>query len=173
MRRRHGGTSIAVGLLKLLADDAAGAVAVLEAGAGELAQIGDKGYRSTVLLLLAFAFYARQNDAQAQQALAESLALNPDGQGTTTVLALQAIAAGEDHKETERLVRAAVDSIDLSQATQWEAMLLVRIAEVLRRVGNVTDALEALRQALTLYEQKGVTLGVEQTRAALATLAAT
>jgi class 3 adenylate cyclase/tetratricopeptide (TPR) repeat protein len=173
MRTRHGGTSIAVGLLKLLADDAAGAVAVLEAGAGELAQIGDKGYRSTVLLLLAFALYARQNDAQAQQALAESLALNPDGQGTTMVLALQAIAASEDHKEAERLVRAAVDSVDLSQATQWEAMLLVRIAEVLRRVGNVSAARDALRKALTLDEQKGVTLGVEQTRAALAGLAAT
>lgn len=54
-----------------------------------------------------------------------------------------------------------------------EAMVLVRIAEVLRRAGNVTDAREALRQALTLYEQKGVTLSVEQTRVALARLAAT
>jgi tetratricopeptide (TPR) repeat protein len=163
MRTRHGGTSIAVGLLKLLAHDAAGAVAVLEAGADELAQIGDKGYRSTALLLLAFALYRLQNDAQAQQALAESIGLNPDGQGTTMVLALQAIAAGEDHEEAERLARAALDSVDLSQARWGEAMVLVGIAEVLRRAGNVTDAAEALRQALTLYEQKGVTLGVEQT----------
>ncbi len=89
------------------------------------------------------------------------------------VLALQAIAAAEDHKEAGRLARAALDSVDLSQATHTEAMVLVRIAEVLRRAGNVTDAREALRQALTLYEQKGVTLGAEQTRAAHAGLAGT
>ena len=173
MRTRHGGTSIAVGVLRLLADDGAGAVAVLQAGADELAQIGAKGYRSWVLILLAFALYRQQNDAQAKHALAESLALDPDGQGTTDVLTLQAIAAGEDHEEAERLARAALDSVDLSQARWGDAMVLVRIAEVLRRTENMTDAAEALRQALTLYEQKGVTLGVEQTRAALARLAAT
>ena len=89
------------------------------------------------------------------------------------VLALQAIAASEDQEEAERLARAALDSVALSQASVWDAMVLARIAEVLRRTENVTDAAEALRKALTLYEQKGATLGVEQTRAALARLAAT
>jgi tetratricopeptide (TPR) repeat protein len=171
----HGGSAIPVGQLSLLAGDAAGAVVELDAANEELALIGEKRYRSSVLVVLAIAHHRLGDDDRAAQTLAQSLALAPDdpfNKGAGLALRAAFDAAARRPEAARRLAAAAVDAAGVLNDYEWATMPLSIAAEALHAAGDDEGAVAALRRALDIYVRKEATPGIEQTRAALAQLGA-
>jgi class 3 adenylate cyclase/tetratricopeptide (TPR) repeat protein len=175
MRHVHGGSCIPVGQLSLLAGDAAGAVAELDAANEELALIGEQSYRASVLLLLAVGHHRLGHDESAASCLAESLALGPNdtfNQGAGLALRAAFAAAAGRPEEARRLAGAAIDAAGPLGDHEWAAMAFDIAADALHAAGDHDGAVAALHRALEVFERKEATPAIELTRAALAQLGA-
>jgi tetratricopeptide (TPR) repeat protein len=175
LRQVHSGTAIAESDLELLAGDPSTAEHTARDAISALAEMGEKSYRSTLLLQLAHALIDQERHEEAEHALRQAEALGAPGEDAhaSPILALQGVLALErgSPTEAERLAREASVHAETTGTTHWTARDLVTVATVLERVGHADEAREAARRALDLYRRKGAVLGVRQVEQVLAGLA--
>ncbi|HEU4354778.1 MAG TPA: BTAD domain-containing putative transcriptional regulator, partial [Actinomycetota bacterium] len=127
---------------------------VLEAQTG----LADVAHSSTTAALLARTL-ARQGRDEALSYADEAEATSSDDDVTNEILirqarALVASAAG-DVEVAERLAREAVAISDGTQAPVLRGDARVDLAEVLAAAGRTTDAVDAVREAIAIHEQRG------------------
>jgi tetratricopeptide (TPR) repeat protein len=72
--------------------------------------------------------------------------------------------------EAERLARKAVTLLEGTDDIQFHADALMALAEVLRVAERPSEAVHAVEQALSLYEQKGNVVSARKARALLGEL---
>jgi hypothetical protein len=81
------------------------------------------------------------------------------------------LAARGDLEGAERTARDAVEMFADAQTPNLQGDLCLDLAEVLRRAGRPSDAADAVRAALDLFERKGNRPAAAQARELLAELA--
>jgi class 3 adenylate cyclase/tetratricopeptide (TPR) repeat protein len=148
----------------------------LRRSADELEEIGDKGYRATVLAILARTLSLQGRNEEAEQLVAESLASISDDVTTEIVCGgvRARIAAGRGDFETavtvaeEALRRAAAEGVE----TAVKPDVYMDLAEVMRLAGRRDEEVVALREALRLYELKGNLVSAAMARSLLGATAA-
>jgi class 3 adenylate cyclase/tetratricopeptide (TPR) repeat protein len=151
--------ALASGDIELLAGDDTAAERALRAGYLALAQMGERGYLSTLAALLAAALYG-------QNALdeAEKLALRAQDQAAQDDIWSQVISRGTRAKvlalrdspaEADALAREAVRLVEDTDALDLHGRALLDLAEVLRVAGRSSEAATAADQALRLFTEKG------------------
>ena len=169
-------TATAAGQVELIAGDPAAAERVLTQGCQALRAMGERGYLSTQLAMLAEAVYAQGRLAEAQQLTEEAEAAAMPGDVDTQarwratrakLLARQGQFAAAQELASEALALAAATSYAALQAH-----VLMASAEVSQLAGAPGEAEASLRQALRIYEDGRAVALADRTRAALASLAA-
>jgi class 3 adenylate cyclase/tetratricopeptide (TPR) repeat protein len=175
LRQVHSGTAIAESDLELLAGDPSTAEHTARDAISALAEMGEKTYRSTLLLHLAHALIEQERHEEAEHALRQTEALIAPGEDlhASLILALQGVLALErgSPTEAERLARETLVHAESSGTPHWTARSRVIVATVLEGVGLADEAREAAQGALHLYRRKGAVLGVRQVEQVLAGLA--
>ncbi len=153
--------------IEIIAGDPARARALLEQADRTLAEVGDRGYRSTTLALLADA--AEQlGDADAARSaieLSEELSASEDVVNyaiTNTVRARLALAE-RDHETAERMARRAVEFAYQTDFYRQRGQAHVILGHVLSARGRSNEAATAAQAAFTIFTAKG-----DQPRAAIA-----
>jgi tetratricopeptide (TPR) repeat protein len=81
-------------------------------------------------------------------------------------------AARDQHSQAERLAREAVEIIERTDASNFQAEALYDLAEVLSAAGRTAEATAALEQALERYVRKKNLAMVAQVRPKLEELRA-
>ena len=150
--------AFAFGDIELLAEDYPAAERELRHGEEVLERMGERGYRSTVLAMLARAVYGQGRLAEAEKLAREGQADSPEGDvwGSlgTGALALVQASRGE-YEQAEATARDAIAQLEQTDSIEVRAVIYADLAEVLLAAGRDEDALRAAEQALDLFEQKG------------------
>jgi class 3 adenylate cyclase/ATP/maltotriose-dependent transcriptional regulator MalT len=156
----------------MLADDHAGAEAVLQTGYEQLEAMGERALLSTTAALLAEALLAQNRDDEAWHYAdaAEEAASSDDLNAHMLCRSVRArlLARRGELAAADRLSHEAVD---LAAQTDWivdHADTLVARAEVQRAAGERNVAIVTLRDALALYERKAHTTSAERARSLIA-----
>jgi class 3 adenylate cyclase/tetratricopeptide (TPR) repeat protein len=175
LRQVHSGTAIAESDLELLAGDPSTAEHTARDAISALTGMGEKTYRSTLLVHLAHALVEQERHEEAEHALRQAEALGAPGEDplASLILALQGVLALErgSPTEAERLAREASVHAESSGTSHWAARSLLTVTTVLESVGLADEAREAARRALRIYRRKGAVLGVRHVEQVLAGLA--
>ena len=163
------------GRVELIAGDPAAAERALRPANEALRAMGEAGFRSSVLTLLAEAAYAqgRFNQALRLTEEAETLAGADDyeAQGRWRATRAKLLARRGQFPAAARLADEAVTlATAMHESPQW-AEFLVAQAEVHRLAGALDQAEATLRQALQFYEDRRIVPLAAQARALLASLA--
>jgi tetratricopeptide (TPR) repeat protein len=166
-----GGCQMRVAETQLWEGDPAAALASLLPGDTVLAELGERGMRSTTQALLAQAHerLGHRDAACAAIQLSDELGAEADMWNyviTHGVRARIALAAG-DHEPAEGWARSAVDRALATDITHLQAMAELELARVLSALGRPEEATTQARAALALYEAKGHRPGAGETRALL------
>jgi tetratricopeptide (TPR) repeat protein len=151
-----------------LADDPAAAEQELREGYETLERLGETGYLSTVVALLAEA-------ARAQGRLEEAVRLSEaserasarddfDSQGAWRNARARALAQQGALAEAERLARESVALLEPTDYLINRAESHSGLAEVLRLSGRPAEAAATLEEALRLYQRKGDRVSEARTR---------
>jgi tetratricopeptide (TPR) repeat protein len=159
--------AFALGDIELLAEDYPAAERALRRGRERLDRGGERGYRATVLAMLARAAYA-------QGRLDEAEALALEGQADSSeddiwrsigagALALVLARRGA-HDRAESLAREMVALLEPTDGLDLRGGTLADLAEVLQTAGSEAPALQAAEQALDLFEQKGNVVSAARVR---------
>jgi class 3 adenylate cyclase/tetratricopeptide (TPR) repeat protein len=139
-----------------------------------LESFGDKGFTSSVVVLLAESLLAqgRHDEAEAFAERGRTLASSDDvfPQFQWRAVVAKVHATRGSFAEAERLAREAVKLGDGTSFINIRGDLWRRLGEVLRLAGNEKEAADAMRRALDLYERKGNEVMAERTRRELAEL---
>ncbi len=169
-------TATAAGQVELIAGDPAAAERVLTQGCQALRAMGDRGYLSTQLAMLAEAVYAQGRLAEAQALTEEAQAAaapgDVDSQARWRATKAKLLARQGHFTAAQEL---ASEALALAAATSFAALraeMLLASAEVSRLTGAPGEAEASLRQALRIYEDGRAVALADRTRAALARLAA-
>ncbi|HEX7083840.1 MAG TPA: BTAD domain-containing putative transcriptional regulator [Gaiellaceae bacterium] len=152
-------SSIDAGIVELLAGDYAGAEDVLREGHDELERLGEQGYHSTVLSLLAEAVGAQGRHGEARE-LARATA---EASGEDDVVSqigwrcveARALAADGDGEAAEAL---AAEAVALGEATDFaiaRAQAATALADVRAARGDAGGAAQARAAAAELLARKG------------------
>jgi predicted ATPase len=146
-------------------------------GVAELQQLGEQGWMSTVAGQAAEALYRLGRDEEAWQLTETAAEATSSDDVITQMLVLQVrakiLARRGEHAEAERLAREALAWGEPTDALEVKADSYRDLAIVLAAAGRFDDALDALGEARSLYEQKGHTVGVERVEELRGQLAAT
>jgi predicted ATPase/class 3 adenylate cyclase len=151
--------ALASGDIELLAGDHIAAERELRAGYRALAEMGERGYLSTLAALLAAALYGQNMLDEAEQ-----LARRAQDEGAEDDIWSQVISRGTRAKvlalrdapvEAEVLAREAVKLVEETDALDLHGRALLDLSEVLHYAGRSSDAVISARQALGLFEAKG------------------
>lgn len=152
-------TSMQGGYIELLASEFLAAEALLAEGERELERLGESGYRSTVLCLLADAQQAlgRPEEAIATTEGAEGISSPDDFETISGWRAARARALADlgAHEEAERFAREALVAVAPTEAIETQARTWASLGYVLASAGQTEEALEAYRESLDRYERKG------------------
>jgi tetratricopeptide (TPR) repeat protein len=164
------------GRVELIAGDPAAAERALRRANEVLRAMGEAGFRSSVLTLLAEAAYAQGRFSQALRLTeeAETLAGADDyeAQGRWRATRAKLLARRGQFPAAARLADEAVTlATAVHESPQW-AEFVVAQAEVHRLAGALDQAEATLRQALQFYEDRRMVPLAAQARALLASLAA-
>ena len=164
------------GRIELLAADPEAAEARVRGAYLELEAMGNTGFLSSRAAFLALVLPELGRDEEALEFadIAERTAAKDDIEPQVWLREgrAKALSRRGEHGEAERMAREAVA---VAGATEWQlrhADALVTLAGVLDEAGRGTEAAEALRSAIDLYDRKGATLPADQARARLETLRA-
>jgi len=164
------------GRIELLAADPEAAEARVRGAYLELEAMGNTGFLSSRAAFLALVLPELGRDEEALEFadIAERTAAKDDIEPQVWLREgrAKALSRRGEHGEAERMAREAVA---VAGATEWQlrhADALVTLAGVLDEAGRGTEAAEALRSAIDLYERKGAALPADQARARLETLRA-
>ncbi|MGB2875625.1 MAG: adenylate/guanylate cyclase domain-containing protein [Gaiellaceae bacterium] len=174
MKAPYGGTAIPTAHLEALLGKLESAERTLREANETLAEAGEKGYRSTVLIQLADVLCDLGRFDESEQAVTEGLALGSfedvANAAYARVVRAKLALTREEVDEAERLAREAAAGYELEQSPASRADGLLAVASIFRAVGRPAEAHEAASLALELYEQKGAVPGVERARALLSRL---
>jgi tetratricopeptide (TPR) repeat protein len=133
-------------------------------GVAELAQLGERGWLSTVAGQAAEALYqlGRDDEAWRLTDTAEDAAAPDDVITQMLILQVRAkiLARRGEHAEAERLAHEAVAWGEPTDALEVKANSYRDLAIVLSAAAKPDEALGALAEARSLYKQKGHTVGV-------------
>ena len=159
--------------VEMLAGNPEGAVAELRAAYDLLAEMGEQGFLSTIAGYLAHACYAvgdlEEADRSAQLSADVAAADDLISQGLWRSAHAKLLARRGEFEAAARSAHEALASTERQDDINTRAERLADLAEVLRLAGRREDAAETLREALSLYEQKGNLVAAERTRALLGT----
>jgi hypothetical protein len=140
----------------------------LREGFETLSRLGEKAYLSSVAALLAEALHelGRDEEAEGFTRISEENAAPMDlaAQIQWRMARTRIVAGRGDLAEAERLARDAVRLSEETEFLDMRADALLRLAETLEREGRATEAGEAARSAVALYERKGYRVRVEKAR---------
>jgi class 3 adenylate cyclase/tetratricopeptide (TPR) repeat protein len=127
---------------------------------GLLDELGDEGHKSTAAASLAQALcqLGRFDEAERYAIEARRIAADDDLISQVTGRSAQAtvLAARGGFVEAERLARTAVEMLEGAEAPSLQGDIWMDLARVLRLAGKPAEAERAAREALALYERKGV-----------------
>jgi len=165
------GSAMLSGRVELVADDPARAEQELREGYEALERLGETGYRSTVVALLAEAVRAqdrlgeavRLSEASERAAARDDL----DSQAGWRNVRARAFAQQGDLTEAERLARESVALVEPTDFLIVRAESYSALADVLRLSERRKEAAAALEEALRLYQLKGDVVSATKTRATL------
>ncbi len=133
-----------------------------------LARDKDWGHLASVAPLLAEALLAQGHTDEAETLLAAAAgwAIEDDAEGQILIARASSKLAAlrGDASAAEAHARHAVERARKSDELNAQARTLVTLADALELAGQREEASAALREALSLYEQKGNIVGVEQLR---------
>jgi class 3 adenylate cyclase/tetratricopeptide (TPR) repeat protein len=154
------------------AGDVAGAEAVLRAGYGRLAEMGERALLATTAAMLAHIIYeqGRLEEAWGFTEVAQEAAASDDLSAQIVWRAVRArlLARRGEMLEAERL---SSEAVRLAARTDWlsdHADALLARADVLRMAGESDATANALDEAVALYERKGNTIGARRARSMFA-----
>ncbi len=149
------------GQIDLMAGDPASALKRFQSELGRLRESGDTGLGSWVMGLLCVATYQLGKFEEAEQWCRESERLGGSDLFSQlkwrSVLAMIQARRGE-FVEAERVARETVEVAETTDLLQLRAELQLGLAEVLRFAGRHDESRRHIRQAIELYERKGITL---------------
>ncbi len=164
----------AIGTVELLAGNFAAAERTLRPACEKMEQIGELGYLSSTVPLLADALFGQGRD---DEALALTERLSPDRLtvpedadahiGWRRVRAKLLARTGE-YDEAERLGREATAIASGTDFLDAQAQAAADLAEVLRLSGQPKEASATLDEAVSLHERKGNLAAAERLRGLLA-----
>jgi len=156
------------GRVELLAGDPAAAEAALQPACERLEQMGEYAWLPTGAGLLVQALYAqrRYDEAESVSVLSEQAAASDDVYSQVLWRAGRAKASARRGRmeDAERLGREAVALAETTDFLQLHGEALSDLAEVLALAGRTDEALDLLRQAITVFEQKGSDVSVRDAR---------
>jgi tetratricopeptide (TPR) repeat protein len=151
--------ALASGDIELLAGDNAAAERELRRGYRALAEMGERGYLSTLAALLAAALYEQNVLDEAEQLAhrAQDEAAEDDiwSQVISRGTRAKILALRESPIEAEVLAREAVQIVHETDALDLHGRALLDLTEVLRGAGRSSDAAICVDQALGLFQAKG------------------
>jgi len=169
-----GGMSIGVGNVELYTGDLEAAERTFREGIELLDSIGEKGYLSTHAALLAQVLYlqGRFGECEEMTRLAEETGASDDipTQVLWRHVRAKLIAREGRHEEAVALAEEAVALNEGTDSWDIRADALLDLGEVFELSGRPDDARRATREALDLYERKGVIPVIERVRLRLAAL---
>lgn len=155
-------------LVEMLADSPGTAEERLRATSTALEEMGNKAYLATTAAMLAQASYAqgRLDDADAACRTSRSAASREDLSARVVWRSVRAkILAGQDRgEEAEALAREAVRLASETDFLNDQADAYLDLAEVLELGGRPSEAEEATRAGLALYERKGNVVSAARAR---------
>jgi class 3 adenylate cyclase/tetratricopeptide (TPR) repeat protein len=150
--------AFALGDIELLAEDYPAAERELRRGEEVLERMGERGYRSTVLAMLARAVYGQGRLDEAETLAREGQADSPESDIWASLgagaLALVQASRGE-YERAEATARETIVQLETTDTIEMRAVIHADLAEVLVAAGRDEDALRTAEQALDLFEQKG------------------
>ncbi|MHB1837070.1 MAG: ATP-binding protein, partial [Solirubrobacteraceae bacterium] len=171
------GTGMQVAKAELLAGDAAAAVKALLTSDAALAELGERGLRSTIQAWLARAYEQLGNRQAARAAitLAETLSAPDDVINFVITHGVRArLALHEGHPEdAERWARSSVKHAYMTDSIDDQGHTRLNLAYVLASVGRNQEAIEEALAANGLFAAKGDEFGGAQARVLLNQLGAT
>jgi tetratricopeptide (TPR) repeat protein len=163
-----------LGLVELLAGDAAAAERVLRVAFDRLGELGEQGWRASIGAMLAEALARQGRDEEALKLIAQSNGLAQaddfDVHARTRTVHALILVRERELAEAEGLAREAVGIVAQTDAIVLHGDALLALAEAQRASGASEASKGALRQALALYERKENVVQAHQTRALLAEL---
>jgi class 3 adenylate cyclase/tetratricopeptide (TPR) repeat protein len=155
-------------------DDAVTAEARLRESHDLLAEAGEKGLLSTVAANLAQALYLQGRYDEAEEMLIVSAEVGASDDVSTQVLTrsvrARILARRGLPEEAEGLAREAVALAAETEYVDLRGESLLALGEVLRLAGRLEEAVEAMQEALDLWEAKGNVVFAARTRALLGEL---
>jgi class 3 adenylate cyclase/tetratricopeptide (TPR) repeat protein len=171
--RESASTSIDSARVELLAGDLGAAEAHLRRDDAQLAGMGERYFRSTVVGMLGRVLMLRDrpDDAEAFVVLAEALSDADDAWSQVLWRSTRARLVAKTFPE--RALELAAQAVDLAATTTDLALradTLSDLAEVLATTGSREAARASAAQALSLYELKGDTTSAGRCRARLVEL---
>ncbi len=145
-------------LVEMLAEDFEAAVRDLVAARDRLAEMGERGFLSSIAAYLAHAQLGLGDVTGASRSadLAARLAAPDDHASQSFLASAQAKVAAREGRYDDAVdrARAAVQTMDATDAAT-RADRLADLAEVLETAGRAGEAADARQRALVFYEQKG------------------
>jgi tetratricopeptide (TPR) repeat protein len=166
-----------VGYASLLAGDLDIAESQLRAGEELFARMGETGTRATVVGLLADVLVRRGRDDEAVQYVEEGRAIAAaddfDAQARWRIVLGRVLARRGELTEAEHNAREAIALLEPTDFIDLHADALNVLGDVLARSRRSEEAIAAIEQAISLYEQKGNIVSAEASRLALNELRAT
>jgi tetratricopeptide (TPR) repeat protein len=148
-----------LGYIELCAGNARAAEQAYRRNYEILDELGDEGHKSTSAASLARVLCAlgRFEEAEGYAAIArravpeDDLASQVEGRSAQAmVLAARGVLA-----EAERLARGAIELCADAEAPNFQGDIRMDLAKILRMAGKPTEAGQAAREALALFERKG------------------
>lgn len=169
------GTGMQVAKAELLAGDAAAAAKALLASDSVLAELGERGLRSTIQAWLARAYEQLGDPESARAAIetAESLSAPDDVINYVITHAARAgLALREGHwSDAERWARSSIEHAYMTDSIDEQGHARLRLAHVLARLGRQQEAVHEARAASDLFASKGDDFGRDQAQMLLDQLA--
>jgi class 3 adenylate cyclase/tetratricopeptide (TPR) repeat protein len=173
--RESASTSIDSARVEVLAGDLATAEGHLRRDDAQLAGMGERYFRSTVVGMLGrvLLLRGRPDEAEAFVVLAEALSDADDAWSQVLWRSTRArLVAGEHPQRARELADQAVELAATTTDLALRGDTLSDLAEVLMTTGTPAEALVTLEQALALYERKGDATSAARCQARLTQLVA-
>jgi tetratricopeptide (TPR) repeat protein len=160
--------------VELLAGDAAAAASELRAGYDALESMGERGVRATVAAFLAhtLSLQGAYEEAERFAAISEEAAAAADVVTQAMLRAARAVATvrSGDAARAEKLAREAVELAESTDFLDFEATMLLALADVVHVAGRNDEAGELVERARATCERKGNVVGVRNAEAWLGRL---
>jgi ATP/maltotriose-dependent transcriptional regulator MalT len=158
------------GMVEMLAGDAKAAETEYRLGDDMFADMNERLYRTTSAPLLARALFeqGRLEEADRYVTLAAEIAGDDvSSKAEWGAVRARLLSRGGTHADAEHLAREVVDIAATSGEPQQHADSLMDLGQILLAAGKPDEGVVALRQARTLYQQKGVQPRLDEVRRVL------